>query len=182
MTAQKNPTCYRNILSCFFFPVLSLFTIVSFKNDACQSGTGNNGTCYSSSDCSKLGGTASGSCASGFGVCCLCKFSKKINHILTPHYMLAAVRCHSTAANHAAASARASDRNFSADHIEWSISGSCPQSLVSLFNLLSYPHMKCSINGHVCNCRAAMEEPRPSTQKGIFRKKGITNRLHLLLS
>merc|ERR1711953_343802 len=29
------------------------------------------GTCYSSSDCSKLGGTASGSCASGFGVCCL---------------------------------------------------------------------------------------------------------------
>merc|ERR550532_3154491 len=50
---------------------LSLFTIVSFKNDACQSGTGNNGTCYSSSDCSKLGGTASGSCASGFGVCCL---------------------------------------------------------------------------------------------------------------
>ena len=57
-----------------FFPVLSLFTIVSFKNDACVSGTGNNGTCYSSSDCSKLGGTASGSCASGFGVCCLCKF------------------------------------------------------------------------------------------------------------
>lgn len=50
---------------------LSLFTIVSFKNDACQSGTGNNGTCYSTSDCSKLGGTASGSCASGFGVCCL---------------------------------------------------------------------------------------------------------------
>jgi len=50
---------------------LSLFTIVSFKNDACVSGTGNNGTCYSSSDCSKLGGTASGSCASGFGVCCL---------------------------------------------------------------------------------------------------------------
>ena len=56
-----------------FSSVLSLFTIVSFKNDACVSGTGNNGTCYSSSDCSKLGGTASGSCASGFGVCCLCK-------------------------------------------------------------------------------------------------------------
>ena len=58
----------------FFLTVLSLFTIVSFKNDACVSGTGNNGTCYSSSDCSKLGGTASGSCASGFGVCCLCKY------------------------------------------------------------------------------------------------------------
>lgn len=50
---------------------LSLFTIVSFKNDPCTSGTGNNGTCYSSSDCNRLGGTASGSCASGFGVCCL---------------------------------------------------------------------------------------------------------------
>ena len=53
--------------------VLSLFTIVSFKNDPCTSGTGNNGTCYSSSDCNRLGGTASGSCASGFGVCCLCE-------------------------------------------------------------------------------------------------------------
>ena len=59
----------------FIVAVLSLFTIVAFKNDACISGTGNNGTCYSSSDCSKLGGTASGSCASGFGVCCLCKSS-----------------------------------------------------------------------------------------------------------
>ena len=28
-------------------PVLSLFTIVSFKNDACSSLSGNNGTCYS---------------------------------------------------------------------------------------------------------------------------------------
>ena len=54
-------------------PVLSLFTIVSFKNDACTSTAGTNGTCYSSNDCSSLGGTASGSCASGFGVCCLCK-------------------------------------------------------------------------------------------------------------
>jgi len=50
---------------------LSLFTIVSFKNDACTSTAGTNGTCYSSNDCSSLGGTASGSCASGFGVCCL---------------------------------------------------------------------------------------------------------------
>ena len=66
-----------DFFSCFI-SVLSLFTIVSFKNEACQSGTGNNGTCYSSSDCSKLGGTASGSCASGFGVCCLCKFSQRL--------------------------------------------------------------------------------------------------------
>ena len=50
---------------------LSLFTIVSFKNDACTSSGGTNGTCYSSNDCSSLGGSASGTCASGFGVCCL---------------------------------------------------------------------------------------------------------------
>lgn len=62
---------FANVI--IFFSVLSLFTIVSFQNDPCTSGSGNNGTCYSSSDCSNLGGTASGSCASGFGVCCLCK-------------------------------------------------------------------------------------------------------------
>jgi len=50
---------------------LSLFTIVSFKNDACTSLTGNNGTCFSSKDCDNMGGTKSGTCASGFGVCCL---------------------------------------------------------------------------------------------------------------
>jgi hypothetical protein len=61
------------VLRDLFLAVLSLFTIVSFKNAPCTSGTGNNGTCYSSSDCTRLGGTASGSCASGFGVCCLCE-------------------------------------------------------------------------------------------------------------
>jgi len=50
---------------------LSLFTIVSFKNDACTSLTGNNGTCFSSRDCDSQGGIKSGTCASGFGVCCL---------------------------------------------------------------------------------------------------------------
>ena len=50
---------------------MSIFTIVTFPNDPCMTGTGNNGTCYSASDCSKLSGRASGSCASGFGVCCL---------------------------------------------------------------------------------------------------------------
>ena len=53
------------------FSVLSLFTIVSWKQGPCTSTTGTNGTCYSSNECSNLGGTASGTCASGFGVCCL---------------------------------------------------------------------------------------------------------------
>merc|ERR1711971_760981 len=39
---------------------LSLFTIVSFKNDPCQSNNGNNGTCLSSKDCEKRGGIRSG--------------------------------------------------------------------------------------------------------------------------
>lgn len=56
--------------------VLSLFTVIRFKNEACKSGSGSNGTCYSSGDCSAHGGQASGSCAQGFGVCCLCKSRK----------------------------------------------------------------------------------------------------------
>ncbi|XP_040576960.1 uncharacterized protein [Lepeophtheirus salmonis] len=63
---------------------LSLFTIVSFKNEECGSKSGNNnGTCYSKSDCTKMGGTGSGTCAHGFGVCCIftksCGYSTKNN-------------------------------------------------------------------------------------------------------
>ncbi len=54
-----------------FLSVLSLFTIVRFRNDVCSASSGVNGTCYSSNDCSNLGGSGSGSCASGFGVCCI---------------------------------------------------------------------------------------------------------------
>jgi len=63
--------------------VFSLFSIVSFPNDGCvtQSGTttytarNRNGTCYTSTECASLSGTASGNCASGFGVCCLFTYS-----------------------------------------------------------------------------------------------------------
>jgi len=58
--------------------VFSLFSIVTFKNSGCRStsgttGTGvnRNGTCYTSTECQNKGGTASGNCAAGFGVCCL---------------------------------------------------------------------------------------------------------------
>ena len=30
-----------------------------------------NGTCYTTTECTDEGGTASGNCASGFGICCL---------------------------------------------------------------------------------------------------------------
>jgi len=59
--------------------VFSLFSVVQFKNEPCVStstlasgSTSNrNGTCFTSSECSDKGGNARGSCASGFGVCCV---------------------------------------------------------------------------------------------------------------
>jgi len=51
---------------------LSVFSVVKFPNSACSSSTaGRNGTCYTSSECTTYGGTASGTCASSFGVCCI---------------------------------------------------------------------------------------------------------------
>ena len=49
----------------------SVFNVVKFPNSACGATNGFNGTCYTSSECSTLGGTASGTCASSFGVCCV---------------------------------------------------------------------------------------------------------------
>lgn len=50
--------------------LLSAFQVVKFPNDACESSSNVNGTCYTESECSQRGGTSSGSCAEGFGVCC----------------------------------------------------------------------------------------------------------------
>jgi len=50
---------------------IGLFNVVSFPNDVCT-GTGNfNGTCYTAEECSERDGTEAGSCADGFGVCCV---------------------------------------------------------------------------------------------------------------
>lgn len=54
----------------------SLFSVVTFGNEECTSGTSISGgatagTCYSSTECSDKKGMASGNCASGFGVCCV---------------------------------------------------------------------------------------------------------------
>jgi len=56
--------------------LFSLFNTVTFKNEACPStattSNGNrNGTCYTNSECSNKKGSAQGSCAAGFGVCCV---------------------------------------------------------------------------------------------------------------
>ena len=51
--------------------MLPLFTIVRFGNTACDADvTARNGTCYTAAECASKGGTSSGTCASGFGVCC----------------------------------------------------------------------------------------------------------------
>ena len=55
--------------------VLSVFNVVTFPNSACGASNGYNGTCYTSSECSAKGGTASGTCASSFGVCCVFSIS-----------------------------------------------------------------------------------------------------------
>merc|ERR1719272_1502012 len=53
--------------------LFSLFSIVTFPNQGCasQDSSARNGTCYTSSECQNKGGTTSGNCAAGFGVCCL---------------------------------------------------------------------------------------------------------------
>jgi len=51
--------------------LISTFQIVRFPNDACIGSSTRNGTCYTSAECSDKGGTSSGSCADGFGVCCI---------------------------------------------------------------------------------------------------------------
>ena len=57
--------------------VFSIFTIVRFQNEPCLTSAMNNGTCYTKTDCANRGGVAQGSCASGFGVCCYCKYLRK---------------------------------------------------------------------------------------------------------
>jgi len=58
----------------------SLFNVVTFKNLDCESTSTSstngkrNGTCYTSEECDEKGGVASGSCAMGFGTCCLFTF------------------------------------------------------------------------------------------------------------
>eukprot|EP00095_Tigriopus_kingsejongensis_P007868 maker-scaffold127_size327531-snap-gene-0.7 protein:Tk07868 transcript:maker-scaffold127_size327531-snap-gene-0.7-mRNA-1 annotation:"PREDICTED: uncharacterized protein LOC101744434" len=63
--AQKNGTNTREE------KLLPLFQIVTFPNDNCAGSTSRNGTCYTSEECSSKGGSSSGSCASGYGICCV---------------------------------------------------------------------------------------------------------------
>jgi len=52
--------------------LLSLFTVVQFPNEECTTvmNPAMSGTCLRADECTGAGNTASGNCASGFGVCC----------------------------------------------------------------------------------------------------------------
>lgn len=55
---------------------LSLFSVVTFKNEECTSETTltggvRQGTCFTATECVDKSGQKSGNCASGFGVCCV---------------------------------------------------------------------------------------------------------------
>ncbi|TRY67506.1 hypothetical protein TCAL_11774 [Tigriopus californicus] len=54
--------------------LLSIFNIIQFENGPCAGSESKNGTCYTKEECKTRSGTASGTCASGYGVCCI--FSK----------------------------------------------------------------------------------------------------------
>ena len=49
---------------------LNVFSVIKFPNDVCTGQNGLNGTCYTTEECTAKGGSSSGTCASGFGVCC----------------------------------------------------------------------------------------------------------------
>ncbi|TRY80950.1 hypothetical protein TCAL_09568 [Tigriopus californicus] len=51
--------------------LLSLFNVVRFQNSECEATSSRKGICYTEAECSSRQGSASGSCANGFGVCCL---------------------------------------------------------------------------------------------------------------
>jgi len=49
---------------------IGIFNVVKFANDPCEASNSKNGTCYTAEECEDKGGTSSGSCAEGYGVCC----------------------------------------------------------------------------------------------------------------
>jgi len=50
---------------------IGIFNVVKFPNEPCNSGGTKNGTCYTSEECESKKGKSEGSCAEGYGVCCV---------------------------------------------------------------------------------------------------------------
>lgn len=50
---------------------IAIFNVVKFQNTECTGGNNNPGTCYTTEECEDRKGTADGTCAEGYGVCCI---------------------------------------------------------------------------------------------------------------
>ena len=66
-------TFIEGVMTIIFAEQFSLFSIVQFPNDECTSSSSTTtlGTCLTSSECNTNGGSGAGTCAAGFGVCCV---------------------------------------------------------------------------------------------------------------
>ena len=70
---------YVNLIAdVFSSKFLNLITWVQFENTECAGSAGDNGTCFTSNECTEIGGSADGACASGFGVCCVLKVNSGV--------------------------------------------------------------------------------------------------------
>ncbi|XP_026319007.1 uncharacterized protein LOC113229569 [Hyposmocoma kahamanoa] len=54
---------------------LEIFEVVEFDHVACTSSSGLEGTCLPENECQESGGSTMGSCADGYGTCCVTQFS-----------------------------------------------------------------------------------------------------------
>lgn len=73
----------------------SIFQIIKFENAPCVGGT-RNGTCFTTAECESAGGTEDGSCADGFGVCCITLITAGGSTSLNQSYIVAATPTTST--------------------------------------------------------------------------------------
>eukprot|EP00095_Tigriopus_kingsejongensis_P004838 maker-scaffold713_size108309-snap-gene-0.14 protein:Tk04838 transcript:maker-scaffold713_size108309-snap-gene-0.14-mRNA-1 annotation:"hypothetical protein L798_10568" len=76
------PLLFLNLIQAFGYQnstrdgrAFSIFQVVTFPNDICSGEGAPNGTCYTSAECTSKGGAKSGTCAQGFGVCCIFSLS-----------------------------------------------------------------------------------------------------------
>merc|ERR1739838_462774 len=72
---------YTSLVLCGLFSIaistsdkaknIAIFNVVKFQNTECTGGNNNPGTCYTTEECENREGTADGTCAEGYGVCCI---------------------------------------------------------------------------------------------------------------
>ena len=91
----QNPENLADVIcACPLRSILSYPIRYLDQNEACDAGSSSrNGTCYTSAECTALGGASSGTCASGYGVCCICKI--RSNPVVPQRHLTSPFRLHS---------------------------------------------------------------------------------------